>query len=100
MRDEASGDEDDAEREPRQRIQMLITARGGCRMPASRAGAVALHPCHEEEKGSRPVSSPKAERRITGRLARTTPITRIGNTRSGPRETAPSAAADPTSAHA
>ena len=59
MRDEASDDEDDAEREPRQRVQMLITAGSGRRVPASRAGAVALHPRHEEEKRSRPGKQPE-----------------------------------------
>jgi hypothetical protein len=54
MRNDASDDEGDARDEPRQRIQMLVTAGGGGGMPTGRPGSVALHPRYVEQKGPRP----------------------------------------------
>ena len=51
VRDEASDNQDGTRDKPRQRIQMLVTARGGRRMPAGRARTISLHPRHVEEKG-------------------------------------------------
>src|SRR5689334_4071889 len=64
LRQEADNDQGRTCDEPGQRIQMLVAAGGGRRMPASGAGTVASHPSHVEKKY--PGTSKQAEGRTSG----------------------------------
>ena len=63
MRDEASDNQRGTHEEPRQRIQMLVTAGRRRRMPAGRPRPIPLNPRRIQKKHAR--SSEQAESRMT-----------------------------------
>jgi hypothetical protein len=91
MSDDAADEHGDPDKQPWQRVQVLVasTRRGG--VPASRSRAGALYPGDVEQKN--------AERRIVGRDAMSAPTMATGARTSTPSDTKPSAAAHPRSAH-